>query len=125
VVENLPEGIFYDQIRKVISVSDIAKDGLDEWMYFLKNESIRPEFSAKGLAEAKDRLDVLNLDDQQRREYEYWQMELHQRASMVKSYYGRVDLLVLQGHQRCIVVIISQEKSGCFGGRVKETILRN
>jgi predicted transposase/invertase (TIGR01784 family) len=149
LVENLPEGIPYDQIKKVISVSvvyfnlglgkdyvyhgttrflglhfndelnldeeqrtaygvqtpaglypeyyllkinnfdDIAKDGLDEWIYFLKNESIRPEFSAKGLAEASDRLDVLKLDEQQRREYEYWQMELHQRASMVKSHYGR------------------------------------
>ena len=58
-------------------------------IYFLKNESIRPEFSAKGLAEANEQLDILKLNDQQRREYEYWQMELHQRASMVKSHYGR------------------------------------
>ena len=149
VVDNLPQGVSYDQIKKVISVSvvyfnlgsgsdyvyrgttsfrglhfndelkldedqkqaygvqtpaglypeyyllkinnfnDIAKDGLDEWIYFLKNESIRPEFSAKGLAEANEQLDILKLDDKQRREYESWEMELHQRASMVKSHYGR------------------------------------
>jgi predicted transposase/invertase (TIGR01784 family) len=149
IVENLPQGVSYDQIRKVISVSvvyfnlglgrdyvyhgttcfhglhyndelqldedqrrvygvqtpaglypeyyllkinnfnDIAKDGLDEWIYFLKNESIRPEFTAKGLAEANEQLDILKLDDRQRREYEFWQLELHQRASMVKSHYGR------------------------------------
>ena len=58
-------------------------------VYFLKNESIRPEFNAKGLAEANERLAVLKLDDQERREYESWEMELHQRASMVKSHYGR------------------------------------
>jgi predicted transposase/invertase (TIGR01784 family) len=29
------------------------------------------------------------LDEQQRRDYESWEMELHQRASMVKSHYGR------------------------------------
>jgi len=73
---------------KINNFNDIAKDGLDEWIYFLKNESIRPEFSAKGLAEANKQLDVLKLDDQQRREYENWEMELHQRASMVKSHYG-------------------------------------
>ena len=149
VVDNLPQGVSYDQIKKVISVSvvyfnlgsgndyvyqgttsfrglhindelkldedqrlaygvqtpaglypeyyllkinnfnDIAMDGLDEWVYFLKNESIRPEFSAKGLAEASERLDVLKLDDQQRREYESWEMDLHQRASMVKTHFGR------------------------------------
>jgi predicted transposase/invertase (TIGR01784 family) len=58
-------------------------------VYFLKNESIRPEFSGRGLAEANEQLDVLKLDEHQRRDYENWEMELHQRASMVKSYYGR------------------------------------
>jgi len=56
---------------------------------FSKNESIRPEFSAKGLAVANEQLAILKLDDKQRREYESWEMELHQRASMVKSHYGR------------------------------------
>jgi predicted transposase/invertase (TIGR01784 family) len=37
------------------------------------------------------------LNDQQRREYEYWQMELHQRASMVKSHYGRGHR---EGHEK-------------------------
>ena len=37
------------------------------------------------------------MNDQQRREYEYWQMELHQRASMVKSHYGRGHR---EGHEK-------------------------
>ena len=85
-----PAGLYPEcYLLKINNFNDIAKDGLDEWIYFPKNESIRPEFSAKGLAEANEQLDILNLDDQQRREYENWEMELHQRASMVKNHYGR------------------------------------
>ena len=86
-----PVGLYPEYyLLKVNSFNDIAKDGLDQWIYFLKNESIKPEFDAKGLAEAKETLDVLRLDDRERREYEYWQLELHQRASMVQSSYARV-----------------------------------
>ncbi|MDP2816460.1 MAG: Rpn family recombination-promoting nuclease/putative transposase [Rectinemataceae bacterium] len=85
-----PAGLYPEYyLLKVNNFSDVAKNGLDQWIYFLKNESIEPEFDARGLAEAKERLDVLTLPDLERREYEYWQLELHQRASMVQSHYGR------------------------------------
>ena len=72
---------------KVNSFDDIAKDSLDEWIYFLKNEEIKEEFSAKGLAQAKKTLDVLKLPEQERAEYERYQDNLHYRASMVHSSY--------------------------------------
>ncbi len=66
-----PAGLYPEYyLHKINNFNDIAKDGLDECIYFLKSESIRPEFSAKGLAEANEQLDVLKLDDLQRREYE-------------------------------------------------------
>ena len=93
-----PAGLYPEYyLLKINNFNDIAKDGLDEWIYFLKNESIRSEFSARGLAEANEQLDILKLNDQQRRDYEYWQMELHQRASMVKSHYGRGHR---EGHEK-------------------------
>ncbi|RWX43745.1 hypothetical protein H206_02589 [Candidatus Electrothrix aarhusensis] len=72
---------------KVNSFDDIAKDRLDEWIYFLKNEEIKEEFSAKGLAQAKSTLDVLKLPEQERVAYERYQDNLHYRASMVHSSY--------------------------------------
>ncbi len=85
-----PSGLYPEYyLLKVNNFNDVARDGLDQWIYFLKNESIRPEFDARGLAQAQETLDVLKLDDQERREYERWQLELHQRASMVQSHYGR------------------------------------
>ena len=37
---------------KINRFDDLAKDTLDEWIYFLKNEEIKPEFTAQGLQEA-------------------------------------------------------------------------
>jgi len=38
---------------KINNFNDIAKDSLDEWIYFLKNEEIKENFNAKGLKQAK------------------------------------------------------------------------
>jgi predicted transposase/invertase (TIGR01784 family) len=48
-------------ILKVNAFNDLAKDSLDEWIYFLKNSEIKDEFRAKGLPEAKERLRRDNL----------------------------------------------------------------
>ena len=53
-------------LLKVNQFNDVAKDTLDEWMYFLKNSEVKDEFKAKGLKEAGDVLDIMRLtkDDQ-------------------------------------------------------------
>ncbi len=72
---------------KVNSFNDIAKDTLDEWIYFLKNEEIKENFKAKGLIKAKQELDILKLPEQERLAYEKYQEDLHYQASMVESSY--------------------------------------
>ncbi len=72
---------------KVNSFNDVAKDSLDEWIYFLKNEEIKEGFKAKGLEKAKQELDILKLPEQERRAYERYQDDLHYQASMVESSY--------------------------------------
>ena len=57
-------------VIKVNSFNDKAKDTLDEWIYFLKNEELPEKATAKGLEKAKKALSVLNLSDQQRKAYE-------------------------------------------------------
>ncbi len=46
-------------LLKINQFDDVAKDRLDEWIYFLKNEEIKDEFQAKGLKKAGDVLDIL------------------------------------------------------------------
>ena len=57
-------------ILRVNQFNDIAKNSLDEWIYFLKNEEIENSFKAKGLNEAKEVLDVLKLQPKDRAVYE-------------------------------------------------------
>jgi predicted transposase/invertase (TIGR01784 family) len=73
---------------KVNQFDDQARDTLDEWVYFLKHETIRDDFSAKGLREAKETLDLLKLSPEERAAYDRWQDDLHQQASLVLSNYG-------------------------------------
>ena len=72
---------------KVRNFNDIAKDSLDEWIYFLKNEEIKDKFEAKGLKKAKETLDYLKMPDQERRQYERYQTDLHHQASIYESTY--------------------------------------
>jgi predicted transposase/invertase (TIGR01784 family) len=68
-------------IIKVNQFNDIAKDTLDEWVYFLKNSEVKDEFKAKGLAEAKEVLDMMRLDKEQQYGYNRYLDYLHLKAS--------------------------------------------
>ena len=72
---------------KVNNFDEMAKDSLDEWIYFLKNGEIREDFKAKGIKKAKRELDILKLPDEERLAYERYQDDLHYQASMVESSY--------------------------------------
>jgi predicted transposase/invertase (TIGR01784 family) len=84
----LVEKIFPEYyLIRINNFNDIAKDSLDEWIYFLKNEEIKDCFKAKGLNKAKEVLDYLKCSEKERREYEYYKESLHYQASMYESTY--------------------------------------
>jgi len=74
-------------IIKVNQFNDIAANTLDEWVYFLKNEEIKEEFSAQGLREAKERLNVLKLTDTEKAEYDNFINEWRNFNSLTVSNY--------------------------------------
>ncbi|MBL4903980.1 MAG: PD-(D/E)XK nuclease family transposase, partial [Desulfocapsa sp.] len=90
---------------KVKNFNDVAKSTLDEWIYFLKNEEIKENFSAKGLKKAKKELDILKLPERERLAYERYQDDLHYQASMVESSY---TIGVMKGEKRGIAQGIEQ-----------------
>ena len=75
-------------IIKVNNFNNLAKNTLDEWIYFLKNEEIKSEFKAKGLIKAKQALDILKLSKEERAAYKRHEENLHYQASMLKSSYS-------------------------------------
>ncbi len=75
-------------IIKINRFNDIAKDTLDEWIYFLKNEEIKENFTAKGLKEAEEKLSIMKLPEDEQKAYEHYKDDLHYQASMFESSFG-------------------------------------
>ena len=73
---------------KINRFNDIAKDTLDEWIYFLKNEEIKENFTAKGLKEAEEKFNIMKLPEDEQKAYEHYKDDLHYQASMFESSFG-------------------------------------
>ena len=57
-------------IIKVNDFDNASKDTLDEWIHFLKTQEISDTTQAKGLKEAKEKLNYLQLSPDERKDYE-------------------------------------------------------
>jgi predicted transposase/invertase (TIGR01784 family) len=72
-------------VIKVNNFDDIAKDSLDQWIYYLKNNEIKDDFNAKGIGKAKELWRVDNLPEDERKNYLKHVEDLHYGASMAWS----------------------------------------
>lgn len=68
-------------LLKVNQFNDIAKDTLDEWVYFLKNSEVKDNFKAKGLKEANEVLDIMRLPKEDQYGYNRYMDSLSLKAS--------------------------------------------
>ena len=72
---------------QIENFNDNSKDTLDEWINFLKNETISDNPKAKGLLKAKETLDYLNMPDDEKFDYERREENLRREASIYESTY--------------------------------------
>ena len=68
-------------LLKVNQFNDIAKDTLDEWVYFLKNSEVKDSFKAKGLKEANEVLDIMRLKKEDQYGYNRYMDSISLKAS--------------------------------------------
>jgi predicted transposase/invertase (TIGR01784 family) len=68
-------------LLKVNQFNDVAKDTLDEWVYFLKNSEVKDNFKAKGLKEANEVLDIMRLPKEDHYGYNRYMDSLSLKAS--------------------------------------------
>ena len=91
--EKTPSDIFPEYyLIKVNQFNERIKDKFDEWVYFLKTEIIKPSFSARGIRQAAEKLNILALTDEERQAYRRYEDNTHYEASMHESHYGRGKL---------------------------------
>ena len=78
---------------KVRNFNDNAIDTLDEWINFLKNETIPDNPKAKGLLKASQELDYLKMDTKEKSLYDARQEDKRREASVYETTYviGKID----------------------------------
>lgn len=81
-------------LLKVNQFNDIAKNTLDEWVYFLKNSEVKDDFKAKGLKEANEVLDIMRLEEEDQYGYNRYLDSLHLKASEVFSLQSEAEYKV-------------------------------
>ena len=72
-------------ILKVNNFNNIAKDSLDQWIYFLKNSEVKSEFDAKGIDEAREKLRFEGLSKADKKRYERFQENIMIRKSVEET----------------------------------------
>ena len=64
---------------------NIIKNDIDEWIYFLKNSEIKPEFKSKNIQHAKEKLDLLKMPEDKRKAYERYLMNRASEKDVVET----------------------------------------
>ena len=79
-----PAGIMPEYyVIKVNQFDDIAKDTLDEWVFYLKNNKIENNFRARGLKEVNHLLELDAMGGEERRRYDRYLDDLRHERSVI------------------------------------------
>lgn len=110
-------------LLKVGQFDNQVQDKLDEWIYFLKNGEIQDDFTAKGLEEAKDRLDEMKLSEAERKAYRFYINRLRDIASEEYNKRIEVEELLEQSKKQGLEQGIEQGKEQGKEEQLEESII--
>jgi hypothetical protein len=68
-------------VIKVNQFDDVAKDTLDQWIYYFKNNEIKDDFTAKGITQARELWRVDTLPEEELKNYSQHLKDLRNEAS--------------------------------------------
>jgi len=72
-------------VIKINSFNDVAKDNLDEWIYFFKHSKVPKNFKAKGLKEVQAKMKVEGLSLAEKKAYEQHQLNLISERNVIDT----------------------------------------
>jgi predicted transposase/invertase (TIGR01784 family) len=72
-------------VIKINNFNDVARDTLDEWIYFLKNTEIPETFKAKGLKEAREKLRYEKLSDLDKKSFNKHQFNMNSDKNIFET----------------------------------------
>ena len=65
--------------------NDVINDSLDEWIYFFKNSVVLDNFKAKGMEEVREKMKIMNMTDEERKQYQRFLENLSTEASIAQT----------------------------------------
>jgi predicted transposase/invertase (TIGR01784 family) len=68
-------------ILRVNDFDDVARDSLDEWIYYLKNDTVPAEFTAPGLSIVRQKLLYDRLSTEEKKEYNFYKRQVRDDKS--------------------------------------------
>jgi predicted transposase/invertase (TIGR01784 family) len=96
---------------KVSQFRNRVSDKLDEWIYFLKNGEVREGFTAKGLSEAKEKLDEMKMSNEERAAYQKYLKRLRDIASEQHTKMADAEELIMKGRRESQLEIAKEMKT--------------
>ena len=97
ITEYIKSGETY--VLRVDEFDKVAATPLDEWISFLKTGDIPANATAPGLAEARERLHIASLSDEERQRYNHDMENLRYQRSVL--YTGRYEGRIEGENQQC------------------------
>ncbi|MEN0051096.1 MAG: Rpn family recombination-promoting nuclease/putative transposase [Bacteroidota bacterium] len=70
---------------RVEKYPNIVKRRIDEWIYMIKNNEVREGADAKNIEKAAEKLAILNMDEQQRKSYEQYLIDLEREKDILET----------------------------------------
>jgi predicted transposase/invertase (TIGR01784 family) len=72
-------------ILRVNDFDGVARNSLDEWIYYLKNDEIPEEFTAPGLAVVREKLLYDRLSTEEKEEYDFYRRQMRYDKSTITT----------------------------------------
>ena len=72
-------------VLKINAFNDVAKDSLDEWIYFFKHSKVPKNYKAKGLKEVEEKMRIEQLSPKEKEAYERHQLNLISERNIIKT----------------------------------------
>lgn len=108
VYQLFPE--FY--VIKINNFNDLAKDTLDEWIYYLKNDEVLNNSKAKGLKEVAEYLKIQNLPEAEQNAYfKHIENKRIERSVIDTAVMDGIDIGRAEGRAEGIAKGIAEERA--------------
>jgi hypothetical protein len=84
--------LLYFCIYELLKFNDVAKDSLDEWIYYFKNNKLPTPFTAPGLDSVSSKLKYDDMSPQSKIDY-----DAHQKEMAIS--YGVIETAKFEGRE--------------------------